>query len=104
MATMEHVQIAKMLTESGLFPPEGVEIIRFDRTASGWGVTVFTADSPQAAVSLVDIWKVAGEGFFKEVKVSPAMPVKEIMGNAASLYQSIKEAEATMKEQQGTVK
>ena len=98
MPTMQHVQIAKQLTESGLFPPEGVEIIRMDKTASGWGVTIFKADSAKAANSLVSIWKVSAPGFFKKVKLSPAMPIKDAAANAAKLYQSVKEAEAKMKE------
>lgn len=87
-----------MLTEGGLFPPDGVELVRFDKTASGWGVTPFLADSPEAAFSLVDLWKIAGTGFFKTIKVSPAMPVKDAAGNAAKLYKSIKEIEAKIKE------
>jgi len=98
MPTMEHVLIAKKLTESGLFPPEGVELIRFDKTASGWGVTVFKAASAEAATSMVNIWKVSAPGFFKKIKVSPAMPVKDAAANAARLYQSVKAAEEKMKE------
>ena len=96
LPTMQHVMVAKMLTEAGLFPPAGVEIIRFDK-ASGWGVTVFKAESAEAATSLITLWRVAVPGFFKKVKMSPAVPVKEAAANAAKLYQSVKEAEAKMK-------
>ena len=97
--TMQHVMAAKMLTEAGLFPPAGVEIIRFDK-ASGWGVTVFKAESAEAATSLITLWRVTVPGFFKKVKMSPAVPVKESAANAAKLYKSVKEAEAKMKEKQ----
>ena len=104
LPTMTHVKIAKMLTEAGLFPPEGVELIRFDKTASGWGVTVFKADSAEAASSLIALWSVAVPGFFKKVKLSPAMPVKDAAANAARLYKSIKEVEAKMAEQKKMAK
>ena len=32
MPVMQHVQKAKILKDAGLFSPEGVEIIRFDKT------------------------------------------------------------------------
>jgi hypothetical protein len=99
MSSMQHIKAAKMLTEAGLFPPPGVEMIRFDKTPSNWGVTVFKADSVEAAVSLISIWRVAVPGFFKKVKMSPAMPVKESAGLGVKLYKSIKEAEAKMAEQ-----
>jgi hypothetical protein len=102
MPVMQHVGIAKMLTEAGLFPPEGVEIIRFDKTPDNWGVTLFKANSAQAANSLITLWRVSAPGFFKMVKMSPAVPVKESAANAAKLYQSVKEAEAKMKEKEKT--
>ena len=98
MPSMQHIGIAKMLTESGLFPPPGVEMIRFDKTPGNWGVTVFKADSAEAAANLIGMWRVAAPGFFKKVKMSPAMPVKDAAASGARLYQSIKEAEAKMKE------
>lgn len=95
--TMQHVQVAKQLTEAGLFPPPGVELIRFDKTASGWGVTIFNAKSAEAATNLLTLWRLAVPGFFKKAKLSPAMPVKEAAASAAKLFQSIKKAEAEMK-------
>ena len=98
MPSIQHMGVAKMLTEAGLFPPPGVEMIRFDKTPSNWGVTVFKADSVEAATSLISMWRVAAPGFFKKVKMSPAMPVKESVALGAKLYKSIKEAEAQMKQ------
>jgi len=100
MPSLQHMGVAKMLTEAGLFPPPGVEMIRFDKTPGNWGVTVFKADSVEAATSLVSMWRVAAPGFFKKVKMSPAMPVKEYAALGAKLYKSVMEAEAKMKEQQ----
>jgi len=100
MPSIQHMGVAKMLTEAGLFPPPGVEMIRFDKTPSNWGVTVFKADSVEAATSLISMWRVAAPGFFKKVKMSPAMPVKESVALGAKLYKSIKEAEAQMKQKE----
>jgi hypothetical protein len=104
MPTMQHIGVAKMLTEAGLFPPPGVEMIRFDKTPGNWGVTVFKADSVEAAASLIGLWRMAAPGFFKKVKMSPAMPVKESAGLGVKLYKSIKEAEAKMAEQKKAAK
>ena len=104
MPTMQHIGVAKLLTEAGLFPPPGVEMIRFDKTPGNWGVTVFKADSVEAAASLIGMWRMAAPGFFKKVKMSPAMPVKESAGLGVKLYKSIKEAEAKMAEQKKAAK
>jgi hypothetical protein len=104
MPTMQHIGVAKLLTEAGLFPPPGVEMIRFDKTPGNWGVTVFKADSVDAAASLIGLWRMAAPGFFKKVKMSPAMPVKESAGLGVKLYKSIKEAEAKMAEQKKAAK
>jgi hypothetical protein len=99
MPSMQHIGIAKMLTEAGMFPPPGVEIIRWDKTPGNWGVTVFKADSAEAAASLKGMWRVAAPGFFKKVKMSPAMPVKNAAAQGAQLFKAVKEAEAKMLEQ-----
>lgn len=97
---IDHLKVGKLLTESGLYPPPGIEIIRFDMTPDYWGITVFTAESAEAAFAVIDIWRVAGAGIFKKVKVSPALPVKDASALGAKLYKTVKEAEAKMKEQQ----
>ena len=103
MDSMHHIMIAMLLTESGLFPPPGVEIIRWDKTPGNWGVTVFKAESVEAAASLVGMWRLAAPGFFKKVKMSPAMPIPDSAAQGARLYKSIKEAEAKMMEKAKTV-
>ena len=94
---IDHLKLGKMLLESGLFPPPGTELIRFDMTPDYWGITVFKAESAEAAFSCIDLWRVAGTGVFKNVRVSPAMPVKDASALGAKLYQTVKEAEAKMK-------
>ena len=97
IAVIDHLKLGKMLMESGLFPPPGTELIRFDMTPDYWGITVFKAESAEAAFSAIDLWRVAGTGVFKNVKVSPAMPVKDASALGAKLCQTVQEAAAKMK-------
>lgn len=97
---LDHLKVAKFLQEAGLFPPPGIEIIRFDMTPDYWGVTVFTAESAEAAFAVIDLWRVAGTGFFKKVKVSPALTVKDASALGAKLYKTVKETEAQMKQKE----
>jgi hypothetical protein len=99
---IDHLKVGKLLKEAGLFPPPGIEIIRFDMTPDYWGITVFTAESAEAAFAVIDLWRVAGTGFFSKVKVSPALPVKDASALGAKLYQTVKEAEAKMAEKETT--
>ena len=41
----ERLEAVEKLKKCKLFPPQNVEIIRFDITADNWGVTIFEADS-----------------------------------------------------------
>ena len=103
MPVIDHLKLGKMLMESGLFPPPGIELIRFDMTPDYWGVTIFKAESVEAAFSCIDLWRAAGTGFFKKVKVTPAMPVNDAKVLGAKLYQAVKEAEAKMKQKEMSV-
>lgn len=38
MPVIDHLKLGKMLLESGLFPPPGIELIRFDMTPDYWGI------------------------------------------------------------------
>lgn len=97
MSVLDHLKIGKMLTESGLFPPDDVELIRFDMTPDYWGVTIFKAESAEAAFKLVEVWRMAGTGIFKKMNVSPALTVMDAKALAGKLYQTVKEAEAQIK-------
>ncbi len=94
MPTAERLKVAKELTSSGLFPPEGVNVLRFDITPEYWGITIFEADNIEDVFKTINIWRAAKEGFFTTVKVSPAMPVKEVLPLNASILESLKKARA----------
>ena len=48
MSVEERQQVAQKLTSSGLFPPKGVNIIRWDGTPDGWGILVAEAVEQKA--------------------------------------------------------
>jgi len=79
MSVAERLQVAQKLTASGLFPPKGVNIIRWDGTPDGWGVLIAEADSAAAIDQALTIWRAAGAGFFKSTRTAPAQPIQEAM-------------------------
>jgi Domain of unknown function (DUF3303) len=75
----QRLQAAQTLMSKGLVPGKGVKLLRWDITPSGWGVTVSEADSVMDIGRSIDIWRAAIPGFFKTVKIAPAMPIMEGM-------------------------
>ena len=97
ISVLDHLKIGKMLTESGLFPPEDAELIRFDMTPDYWGITVFKADNAEAAFKIIEMWRIAGTGLFKKIKVSPALTVMDAKALAGELFQSVQQVAEKMK-------
>lgn len=92
MSNQQRLQIAQKLTSSGLFPPAGVNIIRWDGTPDGWGILVAEAESAADMGRALDTWRMAGAGFFKSTRTAPAMPIQEPMSNAAETLQAVEAA------------
>jgi hypothetical protein len=84
-AIAANVGAAQKLTEAGLFPPAGVEILRWDATPDGWGVLIVEAESAGAMEATLTLWRAAVPGFFKMTKTAPASPVQETVGRTAEL-------------------
>ncbi len=89
MPESERIQVAQKLTSSGLFPPKGVNIIRWDGTPDGWGVLTLEADNVADIVRTIDIWRAAGAGFFKLTKTAPAMPIQELLPVAGGIQSAL---------------
>jgi hypothetical protein len=89
MSVEERQQIAGKLTSSGLFPPKGVNIIRWDSTPDGWGIIVAEAETAADIFDTVNLWRTAGAGFFKFTKTSPAEPVQEVMPRVDGLLKAL---------------
>ena len=66
-------------------------------TPNYWGITVFNAESAEAAFTCINIWRTAGTGVFKKINVSPALTVMDASALGAKLHQTVKEAETKMK-------
>lgn len=85
MSVEQRQQVAKQLTSSGQFPPEHVEVLRWDATPDGWGVLIAEADSAAEYFKALNMWRVEGTGFFKSTKTAPALPVQEAMATAEEM-------------------
>lgn len=83
--------IAETLTAEGTFPPEGVEILRWDATPDNWGVLVWEADDYRAVNHAVNVWRAAAgeEAFFEETTTTPAAPVEDILQHQAGLLEQL---------------
>ena len=92
MPSRERQQVAEKLTSKGLFPPKGVNIIRWDGTPDGWGIVLLETDNAADAYRTLDLWRAAGAGFFKLTRTAPALPVQEIIPLGAETDQALASA------------
>jgi hypothetical protein len=89
LAVSETLQAANKLTSSGLFPPENVQILRWDVTPDNWGILLVEADSAQAVNDAISMWRAAAAGFFKSTKTAPALPVQEAIPSGAKILERL---------------
>ena len=89
MSEGERLQVAEKLTSSGLFPPKGVNIIRWDTTPDAWGILLAEAESAADIARAIDMWRAAGAGFFKMTKTSSAIPVEEAISVSTELLKAL---------------
>lgn len=89
MSVGERQEIARKLTASGLFPPENVEVLRWDATPDGWGVLICEAESASDVARAINVWRAAGKGFFKTTRTAPATPVEEAIADMKELLESL---------------
>lgn len=85
MPDQERLQATKKITGLGLFPPEGVNVIRWDGTPDSWGIAVMEADKVEDVHRAIGVWRAAAPGFFKVTKTSPASPIQELMPLAGEI-------------------
>ena len=75
----ELLQVAQKLTSTGICPLKDVNVVRWDVTPDGWGISIMEADKAWDVFSAINMCMSMKPGFFKMIKVSPAMPVKKVM-------------------------
>lgn len=86
---LARLKAAEKLTAAELFPPQNVEVLRFDTTPDLWGVTLVEADDVGSVSNVINSWRIACPGIFKSTKISPARPVQEAMESAAELIKKL---------------
>jgi hypothetical protein len=89
MPESERLAIAKKLTLSGLFPPKGVKVLRWDETPDSWGILLIEAESAMDVALTLDTWRMGGAGFFKFTKTAPAFPIAESMQKYEEVQKTI---------------
>lgn len=89
MPVEERLQIAQKLTSSGMFPPKGVNVVRWDMTPDLWGIAIVEAENAWDVFSAVGMWRSMRPGFFKMTKLAPAMPVQEVMPREGELLKKL---------------
>jgi Domain of unknown function (DUF3303) len=89
MSAVERLTIGQKLMSSGASPGKKVKMLRWDATPDLWGIALFEADSAADAQQFLDVWRIAGTGFFKSTRMAPAMPVQEWMERSAELMETL---------------
>ena len=85
----KRMQAARELMERGLNEPVGTNILRWDTTPDGWGVTVVEADTPQVIAQVLNTWRAACPGMFKLTRTAPAIPVEESIPNTVEMLEAL---------------
>ena len=91
LSVRETNEIATRLSQQGMFPPEGTEIVRWDATPDGWGITLWDADDYSAVQNGLNMWRAAaGEtAFFEETRTAPAAPAEDVIAETAEMLQRL---------------
>lgn len=89
-ATEQRLQAAQKLQTSGLFPPKNAKVLRWDMTPDLWGVLTLEAENTAEVFRAVDVWRASVPGFFKMLRVAPAMTVAEVIPLTAETVKAVK--------------
>lgn len=82
-------EAGERLVNEGMWPPEGMEIIRWDGAVDSWGVTIAEADDFETVFRARAMWEALAPGMFEEIKTAPAAPVEEIMEEGGALLEEL---------------
>ena len=89
MPTEERLEIAGNLMGSGMFPPEGANVVGWWGTSDNWGVLLVEAENEAAAFDSLNMWRNAGAGFFTFTKSAPAMKIEDSVAHGIELMQKM---------------
>ena len=82
--------IAQKLINAGLFPPENVKIHAWHGTPDGWGVLIAEAETSADITTAINMWRVAGQGFFKLTRTAPAQTIQDALQNQQAVIDRLK--------------
>lgn len=85
----EIIEAGELLMESGMWPPEGMELLRWDTSVNDWGVTIAEADSYEPINRSLLMWEELVPGLFEETRTAPASPVEEAMAQGGALLDEL---------------
>ena len=89
MPEPERLRIAEQMTSSGLFPPAGITLLRWDGTPDGWGVLIMEAERAEDVHRALELWRAAGAGFFKATRTAPALPIQQLLPVASEALKAV---------------
>lgn len=92
MPAEERLEVAGKLMESGMFPPEGADVVGWWGTPDNWGILLVEAETAEAAFDSLNTWRTAGAGFFTFTKTAPAMKVEDSIAHGAEMIKKMAEA------------
>lgn len=85
----EVLEAGNRLIEEGHWPPEGMDVIRWDGTVNRWGVTIAEADDFETIYRAQAMWETLVPGMFAEIKTVPGAPVEEIMAEGGEVLNEL---------------
>jgi len=89
MPAEERLEIAGNLMGSGMFPPEGANVVGWWGTSDNWGVLLVEAENEAAAFDSLNMWRTAGAGFFTFTKSAPAMKIEDSVAHGIELMKKM---------------
>ena len=89
VTTREILEAGETLMEAGLWPPEGMDLIRWDTTVDNWGITVAEVDEYEQMNRAILMWEAMIPGMFETIKTSPSIPVEDSMEQSRALLDDL---------------
>jgi hypothetical protein len=72
-----------------VFPPKGVNMLRWDMTPDLWGIAILEAENAWDVFSAVGMWLASSPGFIRMTKIAPATPVQEAIPREGELLKKL---------------
>jgi len=89
MPSEERLEIAGNLMGSGMFPPEGANVVGWWGTPDNWGILLVEAETAEAAFDSLNLWRNSGAGFFTFTKSAPAMKIEDSVAHGVELLKKM---------------